>query len=125
MKQLKQVCFNQNSVSVNPFVLCSKPHSFSHSLYFYSASSSPLLLRGAPGCSIHFVGVNRPKHTALPVKNLPKVLTWRLESGSNMLPSGRKASNLPLSYHAPHEICMDNRALCIVYFTWCLYLCQS
>src|SRR6218665_872555 len=37
-------------------IYITKPHSFIQSFFiFYSASSSPLLLRGAPDYSIHFV----------------------------------------------------------------------
>src|SRR6218665_1172445 len=67
---------------------------FVHYGYFYSASSSPLLLRDAPDYSIDTVGVNKPKHyRQLRVKDLPKVPTWRLEWDSNLRPSGRKALN--------------------------------
>ena len=38
-----------------------------------------------------------------------------------MLHSGRKASNLPLRYHTPREIFMDNGALYIVYFLYCIF----
>ena len=80
-------------------------HSFIHSWHFYSAISSPKLHRGVPDYSIHIVPeLTRQNNTALQVKNLPKVPIWRLEWGSNMLLSGCKASNLQLSYHAPHEI---------------------
>ena len=58
--------------------------------------------------------LTRQSTTALPVKDLPKVPTWRLEFDLNMQPFGRKASNLPLSYHAPHDIFMDNGALGII-----------
>ena len=110
----------------NPFVLCSKQHSFIHSWYFYSAFSSTLLLRGAPDYGIHSVSeLTRQSTTALPVKDLPKVPTWQLEWDSNMWPSGRKALNLSLSYHAPQELFMENGALCIVYFTCCLCFCWS
>jgi len=54
-------------------------YSFIHSWYFYSASSSPILLRGAPDYSIHIVlELTRHNTTALPVKDLPKVPTWQL-----------------------------------------------
>jgi len=46
-------------------------YSFIHSRYFYSASSSPLLLTGIPGYST--VSVNTPKrYRQLWVKDLPK-----------------------------------------------------
>src|SRR6218665_3848655 len=113
--------------SVNPFVLCTKPHSFIHS-FILDISIAPLPVhyytqrRSRLHHSHCAFNLTRQNTTALPVK---KVLTWRLEWGLNMLPSGRKASNIPLSYHAPHEMFMDNGALYIVYFTWCLCLCQS
>src|SRR6218665_790684 len=52
-------------------------HSFSH---FYSAPSSPLLLRGAPDYSTDTVSeFHAEEHRQLQLKDLPKVLTWRLE----------------------------------------------
>jgi len=77
---------------------------------FYSASSSPQLLRGAPDYSINSVAVNTPKrYRQLWVKDLPKVPTWRLEWDSNQRPSRRKVMNLSLSHHAP--------------LTWCVCVC--
>ena len=78
-------------------------HSFIHSGYFYSTSSSPLLLRGALDYSIDTVLelIMAKRYRQLRVKDLPKVPTWRLEWDSNLRPSGRKAPILPLSYH-PH-----------------------
>ena|SRR6218665_533569 len=70
--------------------------SFIHAEYFYSASSSLLLLRDRRSRLQHrySVGVNTPKrHKLLHVKNLPKVLMWRREWDSNLRPSGRKAPN--------------------------------
>src|SRR6218665_1751254 len=70
--------------------------------HFYSASSSPLLLRGAPGTARILCRSFTPKrHRQLQVKDLPKVPTWRLEQYSNPRPFGRKATNLPMSHHAP------------------------
>src|SRR6218665_586546 len=61
-------------------------HSFGH---FYSAPSSPLLLRGAPDYSTDAVSeFHAEAHRQLQVKDLPKVLTWRLERESNPRPSG-------------------------------------
>ena len=73
-----------------------------HSGCFYSASSSPPLLWGVPDYSIDAVdGVNKPNlYRQLRVKDFPKVPSWRPECDSNLRPSGRKASNLPLSQHA-------------------------
>src|SRR6218665_1040074 len=52
-------------------------HSFIHSGYFYSASSSPLLLQ------ILCRSLTPKHHRQLRVKNLPRVPTWRLERDSN------------------------------------------
>src|SRR6218665_2788428 len=61
-------------------------HSFGH---FYSAPSRHLLLRGAPGYSTDTVSeLHAEAHRQLHVKDLPKVLTWRLERESNSRPSG-------------------------------------
>src|SRR6218665_2012535 len=40
----------------------------------------------------------------LPENYFPKVPAWRLELDLNLRPSGRKAPNLPLNYHAPQLI---------------------
>src|SRR6218665_413763 len=83
-------------------VLCKLPDSFIHSGYFYIASSSPLLLRGAPDTAQILCRSFTPKrHRQLRVKDLPKVPTWRPERDSNPRHFGRKAKNLPLSHHAP------------------------
>src|SRR6218665_2070017 len=66
------------------------PSEFIHFGYFYSASSSPLLLRVSPDTA-----------RILRVKDLPKVPTWRPERDSNPRPFGRKATNLPMSHHDP------------------------
>src|SRR6218665_3841448 len=64
-------------------------HSFIHSGHFYSAPSSPLLLRGAPDYSTDTVSeFHAEAHRQLQVKDLPKVPTWRLERESNPRPSG-------------------------------------
>jgi len=77
-------------------------HKFIHSDYFYSASSSPQLLRGAPNTARILCWNFTPKrHRQLWVKDLPKVPTWRLEWESNPWPFRRKASTLPKHYHAP------------------------
>src|SRR6218665_1170577 len=61
-------------------------HSFGH---FYSAPSSPLLLRGAPDYSTDTVSeFHAEAQRQLQVKDLPKVPTWRLERESNPRPSG-------------------------------------
>ena len=70
-------------------------HSFTHSDYFCSASSSPLL---------HSTDTMSEFHTRqLRVKNLPKVPTWWLERDSNPWPFRQKAYNLPMSHYAPLE----------------------
>src|SRR6218665_1567004 len=64
-------------------------HSFIHSGHFYSAPSSPLLLRGAPDYRTNTVSeFHAEAHRQLQVKDLPKVPTWRLERESNPRPSG-------------------------------------
>src|SRR6218665_806602 len=64
-------------------------HSFIHSGHFYSAPSSPLLLRGGPDYSTDTVSeFHAEAHMQLQVKDLPKVPTWRLERESNPRPSG-------------------------------------
>ena len=51
-------------------------HSFIHSGHFYSAPSSPLLLRGAPDYSTDTVSeFHAEAHRQLQVKDLPKVPT--------------------------------------------------
>ena len=68
-------------------------HSFIHSDHFYSASSSPLLLRSAPDIARILCQSFTPKrHSQLQVKDLPKDHTWRLERESNPRPSGWKVS---------------------------------
>ena len=63
---------------------------FIHSGYFYSASSSPLLLRGAPDTARILCQSFTPKHhRQLQAKNLPKVPTWWLKRDSNSWPFGR------------------------------------
>src|SRR6218665_3800778 len=72
---------------------------------FYSVSSSPLLLRGAPETARILCRSFTPKrHRQLQVKDLPKVFTWRLERDSNPRPFGRKASNIPMRHHAPQVL---------------------
>src|SRR6218665_1745125 len=72
---------------------------------FNSDSSSLLLLRGAPGTAWILRRSFTPKrHRQLRVKDLPKVPTCRPERESNPEPFGRKATNLPMSHHAPLSI---------------------
>src|SRR6218665_1695371 len=64
-------------------------HSFIHSGHFYSAPSSPPLLRGAPNYRTDTVSeFHAEAHRQLQVKDLPKVPTWWLERESNPRPSG-------------------------------------
>ena len=72
-------------------------HSFGH---FYSAPSSPLLLRGAPDYSTDTVSeFHLEAHRQLQVKDLPMVPTWWLERESNPRPSGWKSSSQPRRHH--------------------------
>src|SRR6218665_1571480 len=57
-------------------------YSFIHSAYFYSASSSPLQLGGAPDTA----RIVPKRHRQLQVKDLPKVPTWRIELDLNPRP---------------------------------------
>src|SRR6218665_2044411 len=73
-------------------------HSFIHSGYFFSASSSTLLLRGPPDTARILCRSFTPKsHRQLQVKDLP---SWRLGRDWNQRPFGRKVLNLPMSHHA-------------------------
>src|SRR6218665_862751 len=63
---------------------------FIHSFYFYSTSSSPQLLRGAPDRARILCQSFTPKrHRQLLAKDLLKVPTWRLEQELNPQPFGR------------------------------------
>src|SRR6218665_2333549 len=88
-------CSNQTSItSVRSkiFSFCKKYfeanpvqiHSFIHSGYFYSASSSPLPFRGAPDYSTDTVSeFHAEANRQLQVNDLPKVPTWRNNSNNN------------------------------------------
>ena len=59
-------------------------YSLIHSGYFYSATSIPLLLRGAPDTARILRRSFMPKrHRQLQAKDLPKVSTWQLEREGN------------------------------------------
>src|SRR6218665_626783 len=75
--------------------------SFTHSEYFYSASSSPLLLRGTPPTTALILCRNYMlKHyRQLCVMDLPKVPMWWLEWDSNLQPFGCKAPNIQPKIH--------------------------
>ena len=84
------------------YICNSRDHisSFIHSGYLYSASSGPLLLRGAPDTArIMCLSFTRKRHRQLRVKDLSKVSTWRLEPDSNPRPSGQQLLTLPMSHH--------------------------
>jgi len=58
---------------------------FIYSGYFYSVSSSPLILRGTPNTARILCWSFTPKRNRqLWVKDLPKVHTWRLEWDLNL-----------------------------------------
>ena len=77
-------------------------NSFIHSGHFYSAPSSPLLLRGAPEYSTDTVSdFHAEAHMQLQVKDLPKDPMCRLERESNPWPYGWKSSSQPRRHHVP------------------------
>src|SRR6218665_2655028 len=87
---------------IKKFHLTNPINLFIHSGYFYSASLSPLLLRGAPDTARILCRSFTPmSYRQLRVKDWPNVPTWRLERDSNPRPFGRNATNLPMSHHAP------------------------
>src|SRR6218665_950949 len=64
-------CIRCNAYAFNTFI---------HSGHFYSAPLNPLLLIGDPDYSTDTVSeFHAEAHRQLQVKDLPKVLTWRLE----------------------------------------------
>ena len=77
-----------------------------HSEYVYSASSSPLLRRGAPFYHVYTVSelTCRSAIQATVSEKFAKVPTWRLEWDSNLRPYGRKAANLSMSHHATRNL---------------------
>ena len=90
----------KNDIVLNP--VSHIIHSFIYSDHFYSASSSPLLLRSAPHTArILCLSFTPKRHRQLWVKDLPKVPTWRLERESNPRPSGWKLSTQPMRHHVP------------------------
>src|SRR6218665_3527925 len=71
-------------------------------VYFYSISSSPLLLIGAPDTAhILFLNFTPKRRRQLRVEDLLKVPTRQLEQNSTPRPFGRKATNLVMSHLAP------------------------
>ena len=110
-------------------------NSFIHSGYFYSASTSLPLLRGAlDTAQILCRSFMLKRHSQLQVKDLDlhKVPTWWLEQNSNPRPFGWKASILPMSHHAPrhysilrlqgHEMHPTSRAKGLAESLWLLYI---
>src|SRR6218665_2750770 len=80
---------SDNCIALCNYVALVVVHSFIHPGHFYSAPSSPLLLRGAPDYSTDTVSeFHAEAHRQLQVKDLPKVPKWRLERESNPRPSG-------------------------------------
>ena len=87
---------------LDKFFFSFNQYSFIHSFrpHFHSASSNPLLLRGAPDTARILCRSFTPKrHRQLRVKNLHNIPTWRLERDSNPRPSGWKVSTQQVSYH--------------------------
>src|SRR6218665_1269653 len=79
--------------------------SFVHFGYFYSTSSSPLPFRGAPNTARILCRSFTPKrHRLLQAKDFPKVPKCQPELDSNSRPFGQKATNLPMSHHAPTQM---------------------
>src|SRR6218665_1445682 len=76
--------------SIIPIMTCTPPCQLIHSFQpFYSAPSGPLLLRGASDYITDTVSeFHAEAHRQLQGKDLPKVLTWRLERELNPRPSG-------------------------------------
>jgi len=73
---------------------------FIHSGHFYSASSSPLLIKSAPDTARILGWSFTPRcHRQLRVKDLPKVLAWRLARDSN---SRSSASTPSMCHHVSH-----------------------
>jgi len=88
-------CFSSRTIRGEQFI---------HSDHFYSTSSSPLLLRGAPDTAWILCQNFTPKcHRQLWVKDLPKVPMWRLDWELNPWPFGRKASTLPMLHTCPNS----------------------
>ena len=71
-----------------------KDDSFIQSGYFYSAYSSPLLLRSTPDTARLLCRKFTPKrHRQLRVKDLPMVPMWRLDLDSNLRTKGVGSTN--------------------------------
>ena len=99
---------------------------FIHSEYFYSASSSPLLLRG----DLYSIGtmseLTRRSATCrqLRVKYLPRVpavYVVAIEWDLNPRPSGVKAPNLPLSHQRRTNVNSLITYYCYCVCYWCYW----
>ena len=94
-------------------------YSFIHSGYFYIASSSPLLLRGAPDTArILCRSFTLKRNRQLWVKDLHKVPKWRLEQDSNPRLLRRKPPNLPMSHHAQKRLYLTTEYQSIALSNW-------
>src|SRR6218665_557659 len=86
-------------------------HSFIH-LFIQTISIAPLQVHYYSEASQNNTDTISEFHAELPqataVKDLPKVPTWRLERDSSPQPFGRKATNLPMSHHAPEKYIQQN-----------------
>src|SRR6218665_1846760 len=79
-KQMTAITFFRQRITLRTLI---------HSDHFYSAFSSSLLLRSAPDITRILCRSFTPKgHRQLRMKDLPKVLTWRIERDSKLRPSG-------------------------------------
>ena len=98
-------CIPEDTVCLSPLKKIyakNSMNSFIHSDHFYSASSSPLLLRGASDTAwILCRNFTLKHHRQLWVKDLSKVPTWRLERESSPWPLGRNVSTLPMRRTCP------------------------
>ena len=108
LKAFTEVCMYDSCkwfctcMSVRPSVWLSVIFIFIHSGYFYSASSSPLLLRGALDTARILCRNFTPKrHRQLWAKDLPKVSVWRLEQESNPDHSDERRRLNQCGTHAP------------------------
>jgi len=111
------ICFyahQRNRTSAHSFTCAFPPSIYSYPIYipnirsfiqaFYSAFSSPLLLKGAPDTARTLCRnfMPKPHCSQLRVKNLPNVPTWRLERDSNPRP---QSTNEPPRHHNSSTLC--------------------
>ena len=87
-------------------------HSFIHSGYFYSASSSPLLLRGAPDTARILC---RSFTLATASEGLAQGPYVAARAGFEPMTLLRQATNLPMSHHA-HDIILFNYFILLLIF---------